>query len=73
MSVDGGMRVSVDGGMRVILLINAERFPLWIVRSKRAGSEKSSGVSLLFLVLLGMHLNDKTKIYEIFRFKENLD
>ncbi|KAF3512445.1 hypothetical protein F2Q69_00005885 [Brassica cretica] len=46
-SVEGGKRVSVDE--RVLLSIDAVHFSLWIERSKRAGSEKSSVCSLLLL------------------------
>ena len=60
--VDVGWRVSID--KLVLLSINGERLSLWIKRSKRAGSdENSSGVSLLLLVLLGMHLKRKEKVY----------
>ncbi|KAF2591912.1 hypothetical protein F2Q70_00038505 [Brassica cretica] len=39
-SVDGGERVSVDE--RVLLSIDEERIPLWIERSKHAGSDENS-------------------------------
>ncbi|KAF2578224.1 hypothetical protein F2Q70_00011992 [Brassica cretica] len=67
-SVDDGDRVSVDeigvcvdGGWRVSKLvwlsIDDEHLSLRIKRSNLVGSdENSSGVSLLLLVLLGMHL-----------------
>ena len=74
-SVDGGERVSVDGigiwvdgGWRIsveeltLMSIDEERLPLRIEHSKLAGSdEKSSYVSLLLLVLLGMHLKRQEK------------
>ena len=69
-SVDGGRRLSidktgvwVDGGWwessdeLVLLSIDEERLSLRIKRSKLEGSdENSSWISLLLLVLLGMHL-----------------
>ena len=66
-SVDGDrvwvdeIGVCVDGGWRVSKLvwlsIDDEHLSLRIERSKLVGSdENSSGVSLLLLVLLGMHL-----------------
>ncbi|KAF2566788.1 hypothetical protein F2Q70_00027781 [Brassica cretica] len=52
----------VNGGWRVLLSIVEERLPLRIGRSKLAVSdENSSGVSLLLLVLLGMHLKRQEK------------
>ena len=60
-SIDCGMRMSVDELM--MLSIDAECLSLRIERSKIAGSsENSSDVSLLLLVLLGMHLKRQKKI-----------
>ena len=68
-SVDGGWRVSIDE--LVLLSVDEERLPLRIERSKLAGSDKNSnGVSLLFLVLLGMQLKRQEKFYVRKRFKE---
>ena len=39
-SVDGGERVSVDE--QVLLSIDEKRIPLWIERSKLAGSDENS-------------------------------
>ena len=67
--VDGGWRVSIDE--LVLLSIDEELLPLRIKRSKLAGSdENSSGVSLLLLVLLGMHLKRQEKVYVRKWFKE---
>ena len=56
--VDGGWWISIDE--ITLMSIDEERLPLWIERSKFAGSyEKSSCVSLSLLVLLGMHLKKK--------------
>ncbi|KAF3578168.1 hypothetical protein DY000_02030821 [Brassica cretica] len=66
--VDGGWRVSIDELVLlsidelVLLSIDEELLPLRIKRSKLAGSdENSSGVSLLLLVLHGMHLKRQEK------------
>ena len=80
-SVDGGRRLSVDntgvwvdGGWwessdeLVLLSIDEERLLLRIELSKLVGSdENSSWISLLLLVLLGMHL----KTQEIFFLSES--
>ena len=59
-SVDCGMRMLVDE--LVMLSIDAERLSLRIKCSKLAGSTKnSSDISLLLLVLLGMHLKRQEK------------
>ena len=51
--------MSVDGQM--LLSIDEVRFPLRMVRSSSAGSEKRSVYSLFLLVLLGMHLKRQEK------------
>ena len=70
-SADGGRRVSVDE--HVMLSIDAVCLSLWMVRSRRTGSEKRSVCSLLLLVLLGMHLKRKEKVLTVFASNKNLD
>ena len=55
----------------MLLSMDEERLTLRIERSKFAGSDENiSGVSLLFLVLMGMHLKRQEKFYVRKRFKE---
>ena len=53
-SVNIFWEVSVDELM--LTSVDADLFSLQIVRSKSVGSENNSYLSLLLLVLLGMHL-----------------
>ena len=51
---------------RVLLSIDAVCFSSRIERYKREGSKNSSVCFLLLLVLLGMYLKDKKKIFQFF-------